>query len=262
MSQTAKLLFLGTGGSMGVPVIGCKCPVCRSTLQENQRFRPSCLLTIGEKKILIDCSPDYRSQALKYGIAELDGVILTHAHQDHTGGIDDLRMNYMRTKKPIPLLMSKETEQDVTARYDYIFGGHKKKSLVAKFSVETLPGLRGELVFQGIKLQYMTYKQAGMAVNGFRFGDLAYVSDIRDFPETIYEDLSGIKTLIISALRHESTHIHFGVDEAVAFGKRVGAEKVWLTHIAHEMDHEKENAILPENVRLAYDGLEISFELP
>ena len=199
-------------------------------------------------------------QALKNGIRHVEGVILTHAHHDHTGGIDDLRMHYMWTKEPIPCLMSEVTSQDIQSRYPYLFQKEEAKTLVAKFAVELLPADRGEITFRGIPMQYFTYEQTGMAVNGFRVGDFAYVSDIRKFPETVYEDLAGVRVLVLSALRMTPSHIHFSVDEAVEFGKKVGAEKVWLTHIAHDLDHIKTNTYLPENVRLAYDGLELSFE--
>lgn len=259
MANNAKLKFLGTGGSMGIPVIGCTCAVCSSDDPHNKRFRPSVLLHLQNKTILLDCTPDYRTQALAHHISQLDGVILTHAHHDHTGGIDDLRMHSMWSGEPVPVLLSQETAEDIQLRYAYMFKS-QQNSLTTKMALQVLEGERGEVEFQKIPMKFFTYVQAGMSVNGFRFGDLAYVSDIYDYPESIFEDLSGVKQLVVSALRFNPSPLHFTVDQAVDFVERVGCERAWFTHIAHELDHEKTNAYLPEHIRLAYDGLEVSFK--
>ncbi len=246
---------------MGVPLIGCHCAVCRSDNPHNNRLRPSALLTHGDnKKILIDCGPDFRLQALRSDLDSLDAVILTHTHHDHTAGIDELRIFNARQRKPLPCLLSAATYDDLALRYGYIFTGDKRtKGLVTQFDLTQLPADRGTISFEGLTIGYTTFDQAGMEVNGFRFGELAYMSDIKNYPETIFDDLKGVKILILSALRFTHSDLHFSVDEALAFAQRSGAAQTWLTHIAHEMDHEKGNAYLPPNVRLAYDGLEISF---
>ncbi len=259
MRKAASLLFLGTGGSMGIPMIGCTCHVCTSTNPYNQRLRPSALLTHQEKKILIDCSPDYRFQALRYGIVSLDGVIFTHGHNDHTAGIDELRVYRIRSKQAIPCLLSNETAEELKQRFKYIFMPHGDK-LISKFDLQILPAERGQVEFLQFPIQYFSYKQSDMKVTGFRFGSLAFVTDIRDYPNTIFEDLQGVDTLVLSALRMTPSHLHFSLDEAVDFATKVGAKQTWLTHLAHEVDHEKGNAYLPEKVRLAYDGLELPFD--
>lgn len=255
-------LFLGTGASLGIPVIGCNCAVCTSDSPCNHRTRPSGLITIADKKLLIDCGPDFRFQALAHHIHHIDGLILTHAHQDHIAGIDELRVYYMRSKTALPCLLSEETAEDIRTRYHYIF---KDRSITEKkmprMTFQILEGEIGETLFQGIPIGYVSYEQAGMRVTGFRFGDLAYISDIRHYPESIFSHLEGVKTLVLSALRHTPSAFHFSIDEAVAFATRVGAEQTWLTHIAHELDHEKTNSCLPSHVRMAYDGLELSFTL-
>lgn len=250
-----KLIFLGTGGSVGVPVIGCSCEVCHSSDTANQRLRPSALLRIDQRQFLIDAGPDFRMQALRIGLAKLDGLLLTHAHHDHTAGIDDLRPIYYRRQNPLPVLLSAETAQDIRMRYNYLF-----QSTVPRFYLQLLPDQAGAVVFENIPIQYVTYIQGGMLVNGYRIGDLAYLSDIRHFSPSIFEHLEGVRYLVISALRHTPSPLHFSVDEAIDFARQLKAEKVWLTHISHELEHHQTNAYLPAHIRLAYDGLEIDFE--
>jgi len=245
---------------MGIPVIGCNCVVCTSTDPHNKRMRASALLTIDGKKILIDCGPDFHSQALTYGINTLDGIMITHSHYDHIAGIDELRIYYMRSGQPLPCLLSQNSANDLVGRFNYIFSHdiHYEK-LLAKIDLQVLPQDRGQVVFLDIPIHYFSYEQAQMQVNGFRIGNLAYITDIRNYPSTIYEDLIGVEILILSALRYTPSHLHFSLDEAVEFSRRVGAKQTWLTHLAHDLEHEKANAYLPDNIRLAYDGLEFDF---
>lgn len=247
---------------MGIPVIGCHCPVCTSDSPCNHRMRPSGLITINNKKLLIDCGPDFHWQALQHHIDKLDGLLLTHAHHDHIAGIDELRIYYMRSKTPLPCLLSKPTATELTSRYRYIFEDEGQEGkLTARLDLQILEGVHGQVNFQGINIGYVSYEQAGMRVNGFRFGNFAYLSDIRHYPEAIFEHLIGVDTLVLSALRFTPSPMHFSVDEAIAFAKRVGAQQTWLTHIAHELDHEEANAYLPSNIRMAYDGLELTFSI-
>lgn len=255
-----KLLFIGTGGSMGVPMIGCDCEVCRSDSPYDKRMRASALLTVGGKRLLIDCGPDFHQQAFKYNINNLDGVLITHAHHDHIASIDELRVYPIHTNHPVPCLLSKPTADEIIPRFAYIFKpSQPHRAHLPKINLHQFEGERGVVDFLGVKVRYMTYEQLGMKVNGFRFGDLAYVSDIRDYHETIFEDLEGVETLILSALRFTPNIFHFTIDEAIDFSKRVGAKMTWLTHISHDLKHDKIDSYLPSNVRLAYDGLEISF---
>lgn len=258
-----KLLFLGTGGSMGIPVIGCDCPICLSDNPHNKRYRSSVLLTLGGKKILIDCSPDFRAQCLQHSIKTLDGIIFTHSHYDHTAGIDELRVLTIRSQKPLPCLLCPDTLNDIERRYYYIFEPSKSIPVIttSKMEFHLLEKRRGTLNFLDQKIDFTSYEQAGIRVTGFRFGKIAYISDIKHYDESIFEDLKDLDILIISALRYVPSPMHFSVDEAVSFIKRTGAKKGWLMHIAHEIDHEQGNAYLPDNIRLAYDGLELEFSL-
>lgn len=257
----STLLFLGTGASAGTPMIGCKCPVCTSNEPRNQRLRPSTLITCGKQKILIDSGPDFRTQALKFGIDSLSGVILTHTHFDHIAGLDELRAFYLHTEKKLPVLVSQATLEELQFRFSYLFKEKKWGiSLSAQLDFEVLPEKRGEISFLGLPISYCTYTQGGMEVNGFRFGTLAYILDIRHFDETIFEDLKGVETLVLSAIHEKPSPMHFTVLEAAEFARKVGAKKTWLSHISHHLDHEKGNRLLPEGMALAYDGLEIEFE--
>lgn len=259
--RDAEFIFFGTGGSMGVPVLGCSCPVCTSKNSYNKRLRSSGLISVDGKNILIDCGPDFRYQSLREGITEVDGMILTHAHYDHIGGLDDLRAFFISRNNPIPCLLSKETEDDIKRRFDYMFKSKANNaSLMPKILLQPFDAERGKKEFLGLVIKYLSYTQTDMSINGVICGNLAYISDIKHFPETIFEDLMGIETLIISALRFTPSLMHLTVDEAIDFAKKVKAKNTYLTHIAHELDHEKTNAYLPANIQMAYDGLKLTFQ--
>lgn len=261
MIKKGRLLFLGTGASMGTPVIGCTCKVCTSKNLRNARLRSSVLCTIAGQRLLVDCGPDFRQQALQYGVDQIDGLIFTHAHNDHTAGIDELRVYCLRSGKPIPCLLSYDTAKDLKHRFNYIFEENEPYAgLMARFGLQEFERERGEVVFQGVRIRYFSYQQLGMRVDGLRFGNLAYVSDIKEYPDTIFEDLDGVKTLVISALRFDRTRMHFSVDDAIAFAKKTGAKKTYLMHISHELDYDEGNGYLPEGIELAYDGLQLEFE--
>jgi phosphoribosyl 1,2-cyclic phosphate phosphodiesterase len=185
--KQGHILFLGTGASAGVPVIGCHCAVCTSELAQNKRLRTSALLTVNNRTILIDCGPDFRTQALTHKVDNIDGLILTHSHNDHTAGIDDLKIYCIRGKKSLPTLVSAETECEIVRRYYYLFNPKDLyKGFSAHLELHTLPLPQGSTEFLDIPIKYFSYEQLGMAVNGFRFGDLAYITDIRDYDEGIH----------------------------------------------------------------------------
>jgi len=263
--NNTNLLFLGTGGSMGIPVIGCSCAVCHSTNPKNQRMRPSVLLQYSGKQLLIDCGPDFHQQAIKHRINHLDGLILTHAHNDHTAGLDELRALFMVSKTPMTCLLSKETYSDIARRYDYMMKAPKPVQgvapLISKFNFCEIPHDVCSMEFLGAHWDIFSYHQIGMKVNGFRSGSFAYVTDIRDYEESIFENLQNLDVLVLSALRFTPSPFHLSVDEAIEFAKRVGAKKTFLNHIAHELDHAHAEAYLPEGIYCAYDGLEIPVSL-
>ncbi len=261
MNRQGELLFLGTGASTGIPMIGCHCSVCRSSSPRNKRLRPSVLLTVGGKKILVDAGPDVRQQALHYKIESIDGLFLTHAHYDHIGGLDELRAYYfVRNEEPLPCFLSPETYAEISRRCPYLVTPHQpEKSFPAQFKFQISDKSFGPISFAGLLFHLVSYVQVGMDVLGFRIGNLAYLSDLKEFDPRVIEDVKGVDTLIISALRPESSRSHLTFEEAVAFSRATGAKKTWLTHLSHDVDHEEESRALPPNVALAYDGLSLPF---
>lgn len=256
-----KFLFLGTSASAGIPIIGCKCSVCISPSPYNRRLRPSGLLKVANRTLILDVGPDFRQQALKYEIDAPDGLLLTHTHFDHIAGIDELRIYYVRSNRPFPCLLSKESFEELKRRYHYLFQPiGEGPTLSAQLETTLLEKETGEIEFLGVKIGYMSYFQGGMKVNGFRCGDFAYVSDIRDYDESVFRALKGVRKLVLSALRFEPSPLHLTFDEAIAFARKTGAEETRLTHVTHSVDHEAVNRKLPAAVQLGYDGLEMEFK--
>jgi phosphoribosyl 1,2-cyclic phosphate phosphodiesterase len=256
----ATFLFLGTGASTGIPVIGCHCAVCESPSAYNRRLRPSGLIRASNQTILIDCGPDFRQQALRYRIEHLDALLLTHTHYDHIAGLDDLRGFFFRDRRALKCFLSEKSFEELKRHYDYLFEPDDGVSITKpQLEFELLKGDAGSLAIDGMKIDYFCFMQCKMPVNGFRMGELAYVTDIRSYDEKLFQSLNGVKKLVISAISKASTRAHFSVQEAIHFAGRIKAEQAWLTHIGHEIDHEK--TVLPSGVKIGYDGLEFEFEI-
>lgn len=256
----AQFTFMGTGGSMGVPLIGCHCATCSSCLSENKRLRPSGLIQIASKNFIFDVGPDFRTQALQFGVEKIDGVLLSHAHADHIAGIDDLRAYYFLAKSKVPCLLSQQTFDELKLRYPYL---HKpinaQNSLAAQLDFYVLPEEFGSIFFQGVRWYYFSYLHAGVKVTGFRLGNLAYVSDIRYYSNQVIEMLVGVEILILSVHRKKATQVHFGIEEAVELSSLVKPKKTYFTHLSHDFEHMAESAMLPSGFELACDGKRIFF---
>lgn len=237
---------------MGIPVIGCSCRVCTSSDLEDQRLRPSVLLKVGEKRFLVDIGPDYRQQALKYQIDTLDGLLLTHAHYDHVGGLDELRIYVFRKERPMPCLLSKETLKALKAQYQYFL--YSKKNL----KCQILNNDFGTTLFEGLHLGYVSYMQMGMKVNGWQFNNLAYVTDIMEYDdEKVLRQLSGIEVLVISATLWKNSTAHLNIRRAMKLAGKIGVKRTYFTHISHEIQHKPMMESLPDGFALAYDGMEL-----
>ncbi len=246
---------------MGSPVVGCQCAVCKSKQLKNQRLRPSLLLTINKKRYLVDVGPDFRQQALRHNINDLDGILLTHSHYDHIGGLDELRIFYFLHKKKLPCLISKETFQELQDRYHYLLRPlDSNRSICAQLDFHQLDGDEGSTSFDGLKLDYFSYTQAQMKVSGFRFGDFAYVTDIKEYDASIFNHLKNLNTLVVSALRQTPSPVNFNIDQAIEFGLKVSAKQTYFTHLSHDIDHDECNQSLPPGFSLAYDGMQQNFE--
>lgn len=256
-----RFTFLGTGSSIGVPVIGCKCSVCLSKDPKNQRMRAGALITYQENNILIDAGPDIRAQALSHKIDRLEGFILTHLHYDHVAGFDDLKIYYREKEdKKLPCLMLQETWEGFQEKYNYFMTPSQKEIPDSPFfSWHLVQGSGGKVVFAGMEMHYLTYFQGDTKVLGVRVGDLAYVSDIKEYEEELIHRLQGVEILVVSALRPQKTLKNFSLQDALDFIKKVSPKKTYLTHMSHEMDYHLIQPILPSDVYLAYDGLSFSF---
>lgn len=259
--REGQLVFLGTGGSTGIPLIGCTCAVCTSSHPANRRLRPSIAVHMGGKTLVVDTGPDFREQALRASLTHVDGVLFTHTHYDHIAGIDELRAYNFLMQKAMPVLLSAASYEDIRQRYGYFFVPRNAQgNVAASFDFHLLERHAGETVFLGCPIRYVTFRHGTMQVTGFRFGSLAYISDIKDYGVEIFESLAGVETLVISAPKFEKSVLHLSIDEAIAFSKKLGSTKTWLTHISHEVDHEAATTCLPVGVALAYDGLSIDFK--
>ncbi|HUZ18238.1 MAG TPA: MBL fold metallo-hydrolase [Spirochaetia bacterium] len=245
--------LLGSGTSYGVPVVGCNCSVCRSPLPENKRTRSSILIEEDGTTILVDTSTDFRFQALREGLTKLDAVFYTHSHADHLHGIDDLRQ--LSRRQPIAVYASRETCQEIEARFPYIFRGPQEYDSRPRISLATFGD--SAVSIGPMTVLPVPILHGKMTIHGFRIGDFAYLTDCSYIPDESFELLRGVSCVVVDALRHEPHVTHFTVGQAIQAGRRIGARDIYLTHIGHELEHESLARELPEGVHPGYDGLKL-----
>jgi phosphoribosyl 1,2-cyclic phosphate phosphodiesterase len=250
-----KVTFLGTGTSIGVPVITCDCPVCISTDPRDKRMRTSAMVEVNGLTIVIDCGPDFRHQMLRQQVLNLDAVIFTHEHRDHIAGLDDIRaFNYVLNKKidiygTIPVMEAIQTE------FPYIFSETRYFG-APQLTIHHIGTEPFEI--QGLTIIPIAVIHEKLPVTGFRIGDFTYITDASFISEESLEKIKGSKVVVLNALRNSKHVSHFSVGEAVGILEKIGPEKGYLTHLSHFVGlHEQVNSRLPEFVRLAYDGLEV-----
>jgi phosphoribosyl 1,2-cyclic phosphate phosphodiesterase len=260
-----RLTFLGTGTSMGVPTLGCSCTVCTSADPRDRRLRPSLLLqwndSTRDRVVLIDTGPDFREQALRARLTRVDAVFYTHGHADHILGLDDLRpvsFAVFREGGHIPLFASPQTEETLRRVYDYTFSPTATYPNRPRVHIEPLGDQTSVFQVEFIRVPVF---HGQMEINGFRFGRTAYLTDVSAIPDSSFELLKGLDHVVLSALRHKPHPSHATLEQAVGWAERIGAKHTRFTHIAHELGHEETNARLPENIRMAYDGLNFPIEL-
>lgn len=247
-----RFVALGTGTSQGVPVIGCTCDVCTSDDPRDRRFRSSALIEYHGLRILIDAGPDLRLQLLRSQIDRVDALLFTHEHQDHTAGLDELRPLYFKQNKPIAIYCTERVEARLRQQYAYIFENHNYPGIPQFnfFRIEAGNFQIGQLSVEAIPLLH-----ASLPVLGFRFGDLAYLTDFNKMGEGALRSIAGVRVLIVSALHRTPHHSHLHLDAALELGLTAGASSVYFTHISHRMglaaDLETE---LPAPFRLLSDG--------
>lgn len=252
-----KLTLLGTGTSQGVPVIGCDCAVCTSDDPRDNRLRSAALLTVGDANILIDAGPDLRQQMLRAQVRHLDAILLTHEHNDHVIGLDDIRPFNFRSGRPMAVYALPRVADEVRRRFEYVFG-HPIPGLPR---IELLPIDSGQSLRIGtVEIQPIEILHGRLPILGFRCGDLAYLTDVKSVAPEEMPKLAGLKYLVVNALHHRQHPTHLTLAEALEFIAALRPERAWLTHVSHEMGRVRDlEGALPPGVAFGYDGLEIDF---
>lgn len=258
-----RLTFLGTGTSQGVPTIGCRCEVCRSTDPRDNRLRTSAMVEIGDKRIVIDAGPDFRYQMLRTGARHLDAILLTHEHKDHTGGIDDVRaFNFVDFPiiHQVDIYATERTAACVRKDFDYAFAENKYRG-VPEIELHTFdPSTSFEVM--GIDIVPIKGQHSDrFEVTGYRIGKLAYLTDFKQISEQEIAKLEGVDTLVVNALRWREHISHFTVEEALGLIDRVKPRRAFLTHMSHDIGlHALATERLPQGVQLAYDTFSIEID--
>ena len=246
-----KFTILGSGTSTGVPMIGCACEVCSSKDPRDVRTRASLLIQSGAKNILVDTSPDLRSQALRERISHIDAVLFTHSHADHVNGIDDLRGFYLQRREKIPCFADKNTLDILTSGFSYIFterkGSGYKPLLEPHF-------ITGPLSLSGLTIIPVPLTHGGVSSLGYRIGNFAYLTDCNKLPESSLPLLTGLEVLVVDGLRWSPHPTHFNIETAIAAVTPLQPKRTILTHLSHDILYADERK-LPSRFEFAYDGM-------
>jgi phosphoribosyl 1,2-cyclic phosphate phosphodiesterase len=248
-----KVTFLGTGTSQGIPVIGCRCSVCQSENQKDKRLRCAIQIEKEGSTLVIDVGPDFRQQMLRAGTSYIDGVLITHGHNDHIAGLDDIRPFNFLHEMDMPVYAQSNVLDSLQERYPYIFAA-------------TYPGVPRVLLHPIDRTSVIQIKNTtvipieiqhgSLPILGYRIADFAYLTDFKSITSIELEKLNGVQTLVVSALQKEEHHSHATLEESIAFAEQVGAKQTYLTHLSHRMGtHAATTELLPDNIQIAYDGL-------
>lgn len=252
-----SITFLGTGTSVGIPMIGCPCEVCHSSDIRDQRMRTSALVRYHDQNILIDMGPDLRTQLLTNHITHIDAIVLTHSHRDHVAGFDDIRaLNFLYGTK-VPLYSSLVTWESIKKQFYYAFDNKEYTSLP---EVQFDEIKEHSISINSSKIEVVEVLHGKMICYGYRFDNMAYITDCSYISEKEKEKLRDLDILVINSLRKTPHHSHFSLQETLDIIAELKPKHAYLIHLSHHMGfHEEVSATLPENVHIAYDGLTLSF---
>lgn len=254
--NTMHIKFLGTGTSTGVPEIGCKCRVCVSSDKRDKRLRSSVMVFTGDKRILIDCGPDFRQQMLDAEFLSIDGLLITHEHYDHVGGIDDLRP-FSRVED-VQVYAEGNVADALMSRIPYSFTDHKYPG-VPRISMNRID--LNPFDVNGVRIIPIRLMHGNLPIFGYRIENFAYLTDVKHIPDEEHDKLRDLDVLVIDALRMKEHISHQSLNEALAEIEKIGAKRSYLIHMSHDFGlHAEMESKLPQNVFIAYDGLEV--ELP
>jgi len=268
----ATLTFLGSGTSMGVPTLGCDCAVCLSAVSpapgvpapspRNRRTRPSVLIAWEGHNVVIDTGPDFHAQAIAAGIHRLDAVLYTHGHADHVLGMDDLRPLSFHNTGNLPLYADEQTALTIERIFNYTFSSEHSYPTSARVALHRIPTTPGaEVALFGARFLRVPVTHGRQTISGFRFGSAAYLTDLSDLDPEGLPLLANLDLLILDALRREPHPTHSTLDNSIALVERLKPRRAFFTHISHGLDHDSTNALLPPHIRLAYDGLQLTFDI-
>lgn len=254
--QKSNITFLGTGTSQGIPVIGSNDPVCKSMDTKDKRLRTSALIHYKGVDILIDCGPDFRQQMLRENKSNVDVVLITHEHTDHTGGLDDLRpINFLKGQD-IPIYGKERVLEDIKRRYAYAFAEEKYPGAPG-FELHSVQGI---ITLPNVSILPINVLHGKLPILGFKIGGLSYITDASYVSEEEIEKIKHTDILVINALRKDAHASHFNLTQALEFIDKVKPQKAYLTHISYQLGfHEEIEKMLPPNFFPAYDGLKVEF---
>jgi phosphoribosyl 1,2-cyclic phosphate phosphodiesterase len=261
----ATLTFLGSGTSMAVPTLGCGCAVCASAYDPaspNRRTRPSVLVSYGGHNVVIDTGQDFHVQAVREDLRSVDAVLYTHGHADHVLGMDDLRSLSFKNPEGLPLYADDATADVIERIFEYTFRKVDRYPTSARVTLHRTPTDAGtEIPLFGATFLRVPVTHGRNTIAGYRFGAAAYLTDMSDIPEESLPFLEDLDILVLDALRREPHPSHSHLARSVELVEKIAPKRAFFTHISHDLDHDTINASLPAHIRLAHDGLKLSFDI-